>query len=554
MKVIAESAYNHQGDFEYLLELATASKQANADYFTVQMMNVNDFCTKDYSKYQLYKDTEFSEKQWIKLFDYCRSIDIDVLPCTLEQSSFDLAYDYGYRLVKIHGTDLTNKPFLSYVQSKGDCKIILETQCSTDFEIKLALEDYHPIIECLFHGFSNYPTETNEHNLLALKYLKERYGLSVGFADHSLDTQIIPCMAMAVGCDFIEKHITINRNNRQFDYQVSLEPFEFAILVNTIKHYQQVLGNEIKHPVKSEVGFRDIIFKKYLGNDVFKRDNEGKTFVENEINSFSKTNVSAAIIARLKSKRLKNKVLKPFGECESIISLYQRLKANCTTIEHIELATSYLSEDKPLADLFEAKGLPCYVGHPESVIDRLIEVAYKNKSAGVFRVTGDNPFTDPVLMDEMVRIFTNTDADYVRVNNVPFGISAELFRTSYLWDLYLEMENPFVSEYLSWFVLNDDKCKKACIEFECDKSFAKYVNLSIDYPEDYQYTTDLLDVINIKPFEKIVLKDVISHLTDTHVVDITKQIKLPDGVSILYSDYMKLIDETDYIYKEKHQI
>ena len=40
----------------------------------------------------------------------------------------------------------------------------------------------------------------------------------------------------------------------------------------------------------------------------------------------------------------------------------------------------------------------------------------------------------------------------------------------------------------------------------------------------------------------------------THVVDVTKQIKLPDGVSILYSDYMKLIDETDYIYKEKHQI
>ena len=32
MKVIAESAYNHQGNFEYLLELAKASKQANADY------------------------------------------------------------------------------------------------------------------------------------------------------------------------------------------------------------------------------------------------------------------------------------------------------------------------------------------------------------------------------------------------------------------------------------------------------------------------------------------------------------------------------------------
>ena len=554
MKVIAESAYNHQGNFKYLLKLAKASKQANADYFAVQMMNVDEFCTKEYSKYQLYKDTEFSENQWVELFDYCKSNDMEVLPCTLEKSSFDLAYNYGYRLVKIHGTDLTNKPFLNYIKSKGDCKIILETQCSTDFEVKLALEDFHDIIECLFHGFSNYPTEPNEHNLLALKYMQERYNISVGFADHSLDTQIIPCMAMAMGCDFIEKHITINRNDRQFDYQVSLEPFEFSVLVNTIKHYHQVMGDKIKHPVKSEKGFRDIIFKKYLGNGIFKRDNEGKTFIGSEINSFCKTSISAAIIARLKSKRLKYKVLMPFGESELIVSLYHRLKENCAAIGHIELATSYLFEDKPLADLFESKDLPYYVGHPESVIDRLIEVAYKNKSAGVFRVTGDNPFTDPFLMDKMVDIFTKTDADYVRVNNVPFGISAELFRTSYLWDLYLKMDNPFVSEYLSWFVLNDDSCKKACIDFECDKSFAKYVNLSIDYPKDYEYSANLLNEINIVPFKNIVLNDVISHLTDAHVVDVTKQIKLPDGVNILYSDYMKLIDETDYIYKEKYQI
>jgi N,N'-diacetyllegionaminate synthase len=554
MKIIAESAYNHQGSFEYLLALASASKKAGADYFTVQMMNVDDFCTQEYSKYQLYKNTEFSEKQWVELFDYCKSIDIEVIPCTLEKASFDLAYNYGFRLVKIHGTDLTNKPFLSYIKSKEDCRIILETQCSTDFEVKLAVEEYHDMIECLFHGFSNYPTEPDEHNLLALKYMQDRYDISVGFADHSLDTQIIPCMAMAMGCDYIEKHITINRSDRQFDYQVSLEPYEFSVLVNTIKQHQRVIGHKVKHPVKSEKSFRDIIFKKYLGEGVFKRDNEGKTFIESEIDSFSNTNISAAIIARLKSKRLKYKVLKPFGENESIISLYQRLKENCTTIDHIELATSYLAEDKPLADLFDSKGLPYYVGHPESVIDRLLEVAYKNKSAGVFRVTGDNPFTDPVLMEKMVEIFTNSDADYVRVNDVPFGISAELFRTSYLWDLYLKMDDPFVSEYLSWFVLNDESCKKACIEFECDKSYAKYVNLSIDYPEDYEYATNLLSEINIKPFKDIVLKDVISHLTDSHIVDVTKHIKLPDGVSILYSDYMKLIDETDYIYKEKYQI
>lgn len=554
MKIISESAYNHQGNFDYLKQLALASKKAGADYFTVQMMNVEEFCTKDYSKYQLYKDTEFNETQWKTLFEYCKEIEIDLIPCTLEKASFDLAYNYGYRLVKIHGTDLTNQLFLQYIKDKGGCKIILETQCSSDYEIKQAVEKFGEIIECLFHGFSNYPTEPNEHNLLALNYLKTRYALPIGFADHSLDTQILPCMAMALGCSYLEKHITIHRNDRQFDYQVSLEPNEFAILVNTIAHYEQTLGKPVKHPVKAEKGFRNILFKKYLGNGVFKRDNEGKTFIESEIDGFDKKNVTAALIARLKSKRLKLKVMKPFGENESIISLYNRLKANCKNITHIELATSYLPEDEPLAHLFEEKKLPNYKGHPESVIDRLLEIAIKNKSAAVFRVTGDNPFTDPVLMDRMVTIFQEQNVDYVRVNNVPFGVSAELFKTSYLWKLYLQMEDPFVSEYLSWFVLNDESCKKACIEFKGERAFVKYVNLSIDYPEDYEYATHVLNKINKIPFENITFEDVLNNITDKHVVDVSKYIKLPDGINILYSDYMKLIDETDYIYKEQYSL
>jgi len=551
MQVIAESAYNHQGNFEYLKNLAAAAKNAGSDYFTVQLMDVDSFCTKDYSKYKLYKDTEFSSDQWIELFNYCKELDLKVIPCTLEKISFDLAYNYGYRLIKIHGTDLTNKPFLEYIKSKGDCKVILETQCSTDFEISLAYSILGETIECIFHGFSNYPTEVSEHNLLAINYIKQFYKTKVGFADHSLDTQILPIMAMTLGCDYIEKHITLSRSNRNYDYQVSLEPDEFAIMVNSLIHYQKALGSQVKHPVEAEKKYRNILFKKYIGNGIFLRDDHGLTFIESEIKSFDKKNISAAIIARLKSKRLKFKVLKKIGQNESIISLYKRLSKNCKNIRHIELATSYLQEDKPLAELFSSYQYPYYTGHPESVIDRLIEVAYKNKSAGVFRVTGDNPFTDPKIMDRMVSIFWENEVDYVRINNVPFGISAELFSTAYLWDLYLRMENPNVSEYLSWFVLNDDKCRKACIEYYDNRDFVKFVNLSIDYPEDYDNAISLLDKINYDQFEDITFFDVIDNIDNKHVVDTTKYIKLPNGNNILYSDYMKLIENTNYIYKEE---
>lgn len=100
------------------------------------MMNVNKFCTKEYSKYKLYKDTECTKIQWKTLFEYCKEIEINLITCTLEKAFFDLAYNNGCRLVKIHGTDLTNQLFLQYIKDKGDCEIILETQCSTDYEIK----------------------------------------------------------------------------------------------------------------------------------------------------------------------------------------------------------------------------------------------------------------------------------------------------------------------------------------------------------------------------------------------------------------------------------
>ena len=65
MKIIAESAFNHNGNYNELLNLALESQKAGADFFTAQVMNVNAFCKSDYDKYDLYKNTEFSASQWV---------------------------------------------------------------------------------------------------------------------------------------------------------------------------------------------------------------------------------------------------------------------------------------------------------------------------------------------------------------------------------------------------------------------------------------------------------------------------------------------------------
>ena len=547
MKIIAESAFNHSGSLEYLLKLADAAKASEADIFTAQIMNVDAFCVEDYERYPIYKDTEFSDDEWRQVFDHCKSIDIEVIPCVLDEASFDLCYNYGFRFLKIHATDITNKPFLEFIASKGNCKILLETQCATLFEINYAINILgKENIEALFTGYSNYPTEVEELNLNSLDAIRNEFNCEIGFADHSTDTIEVPLMALAKNCAYLEKHITLSRNDRNFDWQVSLYPQQFKAMVNTLKYYQIALGNGVKHPMKNEKTFRNVLYKKKIEHSkTLKRADGGQYQIEHEIDNFDKKNVIVALIARLKSQRLERKVLKKFHTDAIIVDLYHRLKKSILSSEVI-LATSNLTEDYPLIELANEHNLKSFQGHAVSVIDRMLTLAFDNKAGAIFRVTGDNPFTDPVLMDEMVQLYLDHDLDYVKVNNVPFGVSAELFSTKYLWQLYLKMENPLHSEYLTWYVLNDEEAKKGCIDLTVNGAELDLINLSIDYQEDYDRCKQLLKTINKDDFNAIQLKDVLSVVGQVEKMDGEKSIKLPQGESIKLRAYLDAFKNLKY--------
>ena len=552
MKVIAESAFNHNGDLEYLKKLALTSLECGADYFTVQVMTVSSFCEENYEKNELYKATEFTHEQWKELFLFCKQKNIEVIPCTLDEKSFELCYDFGFRLIKIHATDITNRPFLELIASKKDVKVILETQCATFVEVTLGMQYLgRENVEAIFSGYSNYPTETKELNLNSVDYLANQFNLKKGYADHSVGIFEIPIMALAKGFDYLERHITLDRNNRNYDWQVSLEPEEFRIMVTYLDKYRNALGPKRKHPTKTELPFRSIMYKKVLeGKTELLRSNGGEFYIDNLINTFDKNRTVVAIIARLKSRRLKRKVLLPLLNNVLIVELYERL--NKYFSDQVFLATSNLEEDDELAQVFTDRGLNCYRGEPNSVIDRLLLLAFQEKASSIFRVTGDNPFTDPTIMQSMKNLMEEHDLDYVRVNNVPFGLAPELFSTRYLWKLYLNMDNTFQSEYLTWFVLLDDDVRAGSIDLEFNGS--SFYNLSVDYKEDYDGCLELLNSINKKDFSDITLKDVIDNIKSLQEVDVKKEIKLPANNSIVLLDYLNKFKNKDYAISSKIKI
>lgn len=545
MKIIAESAYNHMGEIEEVIRLMHAAKESGADYFTMQIMDPLIFSATDYAKHQLYIDHNISFDDWDKAFAESQKIGLPIIPCALDENALAYVLKKNIEKLKIHATDLTNPPMLETIAKHPNVKVILETQAATNFEIRFALNIIRNQVEAILTGYSNYPTEYEDMNLDSLDFIKSEYGLPVGLADHSPTVFEVPIMALAKGCAYLEKHITLTRNNRKFDWQVSLYPEEFQVLCSQVSLFRKTLGNGVKHPVANEVGHRDVLYKKVLPDGSIKRSDDAPTFVAHAIEQFPMENVTIGIIARLKSQRLPKKVISNLGGEPLIGALYNNIK-QCKKVNLVTLATSTIAEDDELVEICEDLEIPTFRGHAISVIDRLLELAWKTKSGIVLRVTGDNPFTDPSLTDEIISLIQENDLDYAKVNNVPFGVSAEAFSTKYLWDLYLRLENPMTSEYLTWFVLKDDKAKKGSIDVEYAGGDLSFRNLSVDYPQDLKDCQNVLADSGAETVAEISLPALMRSTSKLVADKEDARMKLPGGESMLISEYINAWKNAEY--------
>ena len=420
--------------------------------------------------------------------------------------------------------------------------MILETQLATERDIDLALSFIKKDkVICLMHGYSNYPTEGSELNLNSIDFMKTNWELPVGFADHSLETDTIPAMALAKGITWIEKHITNSRNDRNYDWQASLDPEDFSIFVQNLKKYSKTLGIKFKHPTREEYLMRRVMYKKYKinGNKInVIRSDKGLDYYDYKYSKYDNNNIITAVIGRLKSTRLKKKIIRNFYEDKMVFDLMTNIKKSKISKKNI-LTSSYLNSDSELISEAKSRNIEFFCGHPENVIDRMISLAEQEKAKGVFRVTADMPFADPAIMDQMGILFKRHNLDYVRAMNCPVGLSAELFSINYLQKLYQKIDNPNETEYLGWFVTKDQNAKKGCIEIDYLGKDLSCYSLTVDYQEDLDSCLKLLHHIN-KKIDDLSLVDILSNLKLLQKIDKNKYFKMPYGTQMKYSEYLDM--------------
>lgn len=259
--VIAEGCDNHLGDMDVAKEMVRQAKICGADAIKFQHhlpdeeMLRDDVPMSDNFDIPLYEFLEryaLSLDQHAELKAYCAEMGIQYLCTPFSRKAAEELETLGVDAYKIGSGELTDLPSLEVIAGFGK-PMILSTGMAEWHEIDATVERLRPINPrlVLMNCTSEYPAEHADVNLGVIRRMQERYGLVIGHSDHTPD--IATCIgAVALGAKLIEKHFILDRRQPGPDQSVSIEPWELAELVRSVRRVESALGDEKKVHAKEK--------------------------------------------------------------------------------------------------------------------------------------------------------------------------------------------------------------------------------------------------------------------------------------------------------------
>lgn len=291
--IIAEMSGNHAGSIERAKEIIRAAKESGADCIKIQTYTPDTItmdCDNEYFQieqgtwngenlYQLYGKA-YTPWEWQReLKEEADKVGIDFFSTPFDKTSVDFLEKIGVEFYKIASFELVDLPLIKYVAEKGK-PIILSTGMSTFAEIQEAADtiqatgnEQFAFLRCA----SAYPAISDEMNLATMLDMGEKFEVPVGLSDHSMGG-LAAVTAVAMGASIIEKHFCLSREIENPDSSFSMEPQEFAQMVQDIRQAEKAKGI-VKYGVttqeKSNHIFRKSIFvtKDIRAGEVFTEEN-----------------------------------------------------------------------------------------------------------------------------------------------------------------------------------------------------------------------------------------------------------------------------------------
>jgi N-acetylneuraminate synthase len=260
--IVAEIGINHNGSVDIAKKLIDAAALAGCDAVKFQKRTVEVVYTAEElakprenpfgpTNGDLKNGLEFRQKEYEQIDAYCRDKNILWFASCWDEGSVDFIERFNPPCYKIGSASLTDDNLLRHHRRYGR-PIIVSTGMSTLEEIDHAVEVLGRDNLILLHCTSTYPSQVEELNLSAIRVMRERYGVPVGYSGHEVG--LAPSVgAAALGACMIERHITLDRAMWGSDQAASVEWQGFWRLVKDVRALERAMGDGVKRVYASEV-------------------------------------------------------------------------------------------------------------------------------------------------------------------------------------------------------------------------------------------------------------------------------------------------------------
>lgn len=295
--IIAEAGVNHNGSLATAKRMVNVAADAGADAVKYQTYKAERVMTRwapkagyqnrttneNESQQDMARKYELNGRMHEELIAHCQKKGCMFLSSPHDLESIEMLDRLGMEIFKVPSGEITDLPFLRRVGVLRK-KVILSTGMAAMEEIGAAIRvlceagtstQNITVLQCN----TEYPTPMQDVNLLAMKTIGNRFGVEVGYSDHTIGFET-SVAAAALGASVIEKHFTMDKDLEGPDHKASVDPLELKQMIAAIRNVELAMGSSDKVPTRSELENRTIVRKSIVA---LRPINEGEFFSESNI-------------------------------------------------------------------------------------------------------------------------------------------------------------------------------------------------------------------------------------------------------------------------------
>lgn len=200
--------------------------------------------------------------------------------------------------------------------------------------------------------------------------------------------------------------------------------------------------------------------------------------------------------ARMGSHRLPGKSLMPVWKDMSLLELVLARITHARLPERVVLATSKQSQDDSLVEIARRYKVDVVRGSENDVLGRFIQGLDAYPAEAIVRACADNPFLDPMMIDNLISFFWNQQpCDYAMnlgpMTGFPDGVGVEMVSADALRRVDRETKDPMHREHVLTYIHDNPAFISKWLY--ADESYKRpHYRLDIDYPEDMTFVREFI--------------------------------------------------------------